>query len=73
MLRWALHHIAWFLIRCAVTFACLWTIQNVIHREGYYVEFDTLLVCAACLIVGMRFWMPISFDKKEAKETTWGG
>lgn len=58
MIQWALRHIVWFTIRVVVTLACIWTLQNVIHREGYLVPYSTLLVGAVCLIVGVRMWMP---------------
>lgn len=58
MIQWALHRIGWFTIRIAVTLACIWTIQNVIHTEGYLIPFKVLLVGAVCLIVGVRMWMP---------------
>lgn len=48
----------WYTIRIVVTLACVWTIQNVIHKEGYYIKFDTLLIVAVCVIIGVRFWMP---------------
>jgi len=72
MFRWALHHLVWFSIRIVVTLACVWTVNNVIAYEGYRVEYRDLLICAACLIVLMRFWMPRPYEKKkETKETTW--
>jgi hypothetical protein len=58
MLEWMIKHVVWFCIRCAVTLVCIWTIQNIIHQEGYYIEFKLLLVSAVCLIVGVRMWMP---------------
>lgn len=53
-----LHTIGWYAIRIVVTLAVVWTIQNVIHKDGYYVNFDTLLICAILVIIGVRFWMP---------------
>lgn len=58
MIRWVLSHIVWFTIRVAVTLACIWTLQNVIHHEGYYIPYGILLIGAVCLIVGVRMWMP---------------
>jgi hypothetical protein len=74
MLRWALYHTIWFIVRCAVTLACVWTVNGVIAYEGYRVEFRDLLICAVALIVLMRFWMPRPYEKKKDKpETSWGG
>lgn len=50
--------LVWFLIRCAVTLGCVWTLQNIIHREGYRAEFGTLLLAAIVTIVCIRFWIP---------------
>lgn len=63
MLRWIINNIVWFSIRLVVTLACIFTIQNVIHQEGYLIPYKILLVGAICLIVGVRLWMP-SQDKK---------
>ncbi len=53
-----LNTIKWYCIRIVVTLLCVWTIQNVVHKDGYYIKFNTLLICAALVIVGVRFWMP---------------
>lgn len=58
MFSWALHKIGWFMLRVAVTLACMWTIKNVAHHEGYYIDYHVLVVSAVCLIVGVRMWMP---------------
>jgi hypothetical protein len=73
MLRWAVHHITWFIIRIVVTAACIFTVNNVIAEEGYRVAYMDLSICTACLIVLMRFWLPKSYDKKDPKEPSWGG
>lgn len=73
MIRWAVHHITWFAIRLAVTAACIFTVNNVIAEEGYRVAYKDLSLCAACLIVMMRFWLPRPYEKKETKESSWGG
>lgn len=71
MFKWVLHHVGWFTVRCVVTLACVWTVSNVIAYEGYRVAYKDLLICAVCLIVLMRFWMPRPYEKKKEKETTW--
>jgi len=58
MLGWMAYWVWWFTWRSAVTFACMYTIQNVIHQEGYYVETKTLMVATICAILGIRVWMP---------------
>lgn len=58
MLQWAIKHIGWLAIRITVTLAGVWTMQNLIHKEGYLIDFRILLVGAICLIVMVRFWMP---------------
>lgn len=73
MFRWALGHIVWLVIRVVVTLVCCLTIKSVVHTEGYYLDLKVLLVSAACLIVGVRFWMPrCDCNKKSPQETTWG-
>jgi hypothetical protein len=52
--------IGWYCIRIVVTLAVVWSLQNVIHNDGYHVEFNTLLICAVLVIIGVRFWMPRS-------------
>lgn len=65
MLGWMIGWVWWFAWRLAVSGVCLWTIQNVIHQEGYYIEFRTLLVTGVCAVVGIRFWMPSSKSTKD--------
>lgn len=65
MLMWMMGWAWWLTWRLAVSLACLLTIQNVIHLEGYRVEFSTLLVTGVCAILGIRIWIPFS---KEAKQ-----
>jgi hypothetical protein len=76
MIAWAMKHIGWFIIRLVVTLACMFTIKNAAHHEGYYIDYNVLLVCTVCLIIGVRFWMPTcrcNQHKQSNKETTWGG
>ncbi len=54
MLRW----FGWTLIRLLVTFACIFTVQNIIHQEGYLISLPILLAASAAVIVGVRIWMP---------------
>ncbi len=54
MLRW----IGWTLIRIVVTLACVWTVWNIVHHEGYYIPYTTMLAGAVATIVAVRFWMP---------------
>lgn len=65
MLEWIIKWVVWLAIRATVTLACMITIQTVIHNEGYYIEFHVLLVCAVCLIVGVRMWMPSGKEDKK--------
>jgi predicted MFS family arabinose efflux permease len=68
MIRWMTAWVWWATWRLAVSLACLLTIQNVIHQEGYRVEFSTLLVTGACAILGIRIWMPSSKEKSPQNE-----
>lgn len=73
MIQWALQNIVWFTIRLAVTAACLFTIKNVAHLNGYYISYEVLAVSAVCLIIGVRMWMPRCTEKETNKDATWGG
>jgi hypothetical protein len=68
MVAWMMERVWWFAWRLAVSGVCLWTIQNVIHQEGYYVETKTLLVAGACAILGIRIWMPSAKQPKSLEE-----
>lgn len=50
--------VGWFLIRVLITLACVFTVWNIIHAEGYLISFPTMLAGAVATIVGVRFWMP---------------
>lgn len=63
MLGWMMGWVWWFTWRLAVSAACLFTIQNVIHQEGYYIENRVLLVAGICVVVGVRIWMPFKQGK----------
>lgn len=65
MFTWMMGWVWWLTWRLAVSLACLLTIQNVIHLEGYRVEFSTLLVTGACAILGVRIWMPFTKETKQ--------
>ncbi len=68
MFRWMMGWVWYATWRLAVSLACLLTIQNVIHQEGYRVEFSTLLVTGACAILGIRIWMPFTNEKSLSDE-----
>jgi hypothetical protein len=65
MIAWAMRWIVWFTIRAVVTLACVWTVQNLIVREGYRAEFDTLLFSAIVTIIAVRMWMPSCKQDKD--------
>lgn len=59
--KWMIKHVGWFVIRCILTCVLVYTIQNVIHKQGYYINFNVLLICAIAIIVGVGIWIkPIS-------------
>jgi len=63
MLEWMTSWIWWLGWRSAITFACMFTIQNVIHQEGYRIAWSTMMVASVCAIIGIRIWMP-SYKKE---------
>lgn len=68
MIGWMAYWVWWIVWRLAVSLVCLYTIQNVIHQEGYYVEYPTLLVSGFCAVVGVRIWMPSAKQTKSLQE-----
>lgn len=68
MIGWMMGWVWWFAWRLAVTGVCLWTIQNVIHREGYFIDSSTLVVAGLCAILGIRVWMPSGKQPKSLEE-----
>ena len=73
MFSWFARHALWFVIRCVVTLLCMWTVQAIMHQEGYHIEFQNILYGGAAIIVAVRFWMPRAEPDKPPKETAWGG
>jgi len=65
MLGWMTYWFWWLFWRLIVSGVCLFTIQNVIHQEGYYIETKTLLIAGACAILGIRIWMPSTKYNKD--------
>jgi len=51
-----INYLIWFSIRCGVTLGAVYTLQNLIHRDGYRAEFSTLLLAAIVVIVTVKFW-----------------
>lgn len=68
MIEWAAGWIWWFTWRLLVSGLCLWTIQNVVHQEGYFIETKVLVIAGACAILGIRIWMPFSKESKQREE-----
>ena len=60
-------HAFQFAVRIGVTLVALLTIQNVVHQEGYFIEFKTLAVAAVVMIVALRLWMPWSKPASDRK------
>ena len=54
MINW----IGWGLLRIVTTYVCAYTMTNVIQSEGYRVEFTTMLLGAAMLIILIMLWSP---------------
>lgn len=65
MIAWMAHRVMWFVIRAAVTLACVWTIHNLVNRYGYKVDFESILLASVCAIVAMRVWLPSYPKDKE--------
>ena len=65
MFEWALSSAWKFGWRIAVTLGCIWTLQNIVHQEGYLIPFNILLVGAVALIVGVGVWTSL-FNKYQS-------
>jgi hypothetical protein len=65
MWRWAVQHVGWFAIRCAITYACMYTVQNIIHQEqNIWIETQPMVIATACLVVVIKLWSYLP-DKKD--------
>ena len=73
MLYWISRWGFWFGSRCAVTLACIYTLQNLLHYEGYFVEFKILTLGAAMLIIGVGVWMRPPSKEKPKQDISWSG
>jgi hypothetical protein len=63
MIQWMAYWLWWLGWRSALTGACMYTLQNVIHQEGYRIDWQTMFIGTLCAIVGLRFWMPSCKEK----------
>lgn len=73
MISWASRWAWWFASRSVVTLVCIITVQNLLHHEGYLVEFKILALGAVCLILGVGVWMRLPSPEKPKQDTSWGG
>lgn len=62
MKAWLTHHLVVWLVRGVVTLAACMTIQRITEAEGYRLDLGDILIAAACIIVGVRVWMPWTRD-----------
>lgn len=50
---------AWYLLwRIIITLTCLYSLQTVLHLEGYHMEWSTLLIVGVIFVIGVRTWAP---------------
>ncbi len=57
MLGYFLYWARWISWRVVVTLCCIFTIQNIIHRESnVWIHTEPLLIAAICLIIAIRIW-----------------
>jgi len=68
MIGWMMGWVWWFTWRLVVSGVCLFTIQNVIHQEGYYIENKTLIVAGLCAVLAIRIWMPSAKQPKSLED-----
>lgn len=65
MIAWMAHRVGWFVIRTAITLACVWTINRLVNSYGYRMDFFALLFASVCAIITIRLWMPSCHRDKE--------
>lgn len=57
MIKDYLPRLFWILGKVAVTLACIITLQNLIHNEGFYIPLQTLIIMSVLAIIGMKLWV----------------
>lgn len=71
MFAWISKWVWWFLNRSAITLACIYVLQMLLHSQGYFVKFNILLTGAVCLILGVAVWLRPPSPEKSEQEITW--
>jgi hypothetical protein len=56
MIAWAWRWIVWLLIRVAITGAIIFTMQMLLHLNGYWIPTNNLIMCTLLIIIGIRCW-----------------
>lgn len=65
MIAWVAHRIVWFLVRTAVTLACVFTIHNLVNQYAFKIDFKDILLASVCAIVAVRMWSPSCSCQKD--------
>ena len=71
MVEWFSRWVWWIASRCMVTLVCIFVLQDLLHQEGYFIPFKTLVVGATALIVGVYVWMRGPRQPKPKLEMVW--
>jgi hypothetical protein len=56
MIVWAWRWFCWLFVRVVITGALLFTLQTVLHSQGYWISTNNLVISAALIIIGIRCW-----------------
>lgn len=71
MLQWMLYWVWWIGWRIVVSLACMYTLQHLMHEEGYYVSMTNMLSMGAVMVVAIRIWsaQPNREEKHDARSS----
>ena len=62
-MRWFVYF-AW---RSVITVLCAYTLQQVVHTQGYLIDLKVILQAAVLTILAVRIWMPFESTTEVVK------
>ena len=62
-MRWFIY-IGW---RMVITILCGYTLQQVVHTQGYLIDIKVILQAAVLTILAVRIWMPFETTTEAVK------
>jgi hypothetical protein len=53
-----------FWLEIGITVLCAYTLQQVVHTQGYLIDIKVILQAAVLTILAVRIWMPFESTKE---------